>query len=98
MGKEGMGFDLSKELTDTWWTKAYSDSLSRINVSAGDGDEVDVRIRGDDEEEVDLVDNSALVKNKKKSKKVPGYTEELRPMDKMRRKMLKANFTTFSKV
>ncbi len=33
-GKEGMGFDLSKDLVDTWWTRAYSDSLNRIDVKA----------------------------------------------------------------
>ena len=33
-GKEGMGFDFSKDLVDTWWTRAYSDSLNRIDVSS----------------------------------------------------------------
>jgi len=31
-GKEGMGFDFAKDLVDPWWSKAYDDSLKRINV------------------------------------------------------------------
>jgi len=31
-GKEGMGFDMAKDLVDPWWSRAYDDSLKRINV------------------------------------------------------------------
>jgi len=93
-GKEGMGFDLSQELTDTWWTKAYSDSLSRIKVDS-QGEEVDVKL-------IDDSDGSQGKKKRKGSKRsITDNTDnepELRPMEKMRRKMMKANFTTFSKV
>jgi len=89
-GKEGMGYELGHELTDTWWTKAYSDSLSRINVTMDEiQGEVAVTIQEDD------VDPSPS-KKKKSKKSVVEITEE-RPMDKMRRKIMKANFTPFSK-
>ena len=79
-GKEGVGFDLSKELTDTWWTRAYSDSLNRVTVATASEDdptgEVKVSFNDDDDDGT-------------------GRTNE---MAKMRKRMLKSNFTDFSKV
>jgi len=70
-GKEGMGFDLSKDLVDAWWTRSYSDSLNRVNVSTVEGDKVVVS--------------------------TPCEEEDGSPMAKMRKRMLKANFTDFTK-
>ncbi|CAL8092424.1 unnamed protein product [Orchesella dallaii] len=84
VGKEGMGFDLSKELVDTWWTRAYDDSLKRINVDENDGsDTVGVSLQ-EDEDDGNL-QGGGLVK------------DEERPFIRMKKRMTKATFTTFSK-
>lgn len=96
MGKEGMGFDLCEELTSTWWTKAYSDSLHRLNVNVQkqpkgvdddvDGPVISISIKSDDDANDDAEVDAKTPKN------------GARPMERMRRRMMKANFTEFSKV
>jgi len=88
VGKEGMGFDLSKELVDTWWTRAYDDSLKRINIDNDSctNETVGVTLQGDDDE-----GNASgnLVKE--------SGSESERPFQKMRKRMMKASFPIFSK-
>lgn len=84
VGKEGMGYDFSKELVDTWWTRAYDDSLNRINVESrvGSSETIGVTLRNDEEH----------------TGGEKAVAVEERPFDKMRKRMMKATFTTFSKV
>lgn len=98
-GKEGMGYDFSKELVDTWWTRAYDDSLKRINI-ATDGDTseiVGVTLNEDDD------DNKASKEDIEKASRKKGIVASVsgmveRPFEKMKKRMMKARFTTFSKV
>jgi len=87
VGKEGMGYDFSKELVDTWWTRAYDDSLKRINVDVDSSTMETVGVVLQDDE--DDKDNESLVKDKDSSSE--------RPFQKMKKRMMKATFTTFSK-
>lgn len=84
-GKTGMGWDLCKDLTDTWWTRAYSDSLQRISVDK-DG-AVSIQDKEGDKADKDV-----------RAKMYLDAGLEERPMEKMRRRMMKANFTEFSQV
>ena len=81
-GKEGMGFDLSKELVDTWWTRSYSDSLARININPVTNAETDVPNEEDEGVRVSFLRDES------------GVDE----MSKMRRRMMGSNFLEFSKV
>ncbi|ODM96092.1 G patch domain-containing protein 4 [Orchesella cincta] len=84
VGKEGMGFDFSKELVDTWWTRAYDDSLKRINVDENDASDI-VGVSLQDGENDGSLQGGGLVK------------DEERPFIRMKKRMMKATFTTFSK-
>jgi len=86
-GKEGMGYELGKDLTDTWWTKAYSDSLRRVQVCVED----------EDESAEEVTRKKKKRKHDKDKDTGKDVTEEGPTMQKMKERMMKANFTSFSK-
>lgn len=78
-----MGFDLAKDLVDQWWTNAYNESLNRVNIEM----------------------KATVEKNKEPYEKLvvsmsnEGEQDDgIPPSAKIRKRMLKSNFTEFSKV
>lgn len=91
-GNEGLGFDLAKDLVDPWWTRAYDDSLKRISISttvdtATTSDSLHVSFREDD---ISADEDDCDLKLKQEASD--------RPFHRMRKRMMKTNFVTFSKV
>lgn len=81
-GREGMGFDLSKDLVDTWWTRSYTESLARIHINP-------VTIA--DTQPLDDEDEGVRVTFQQDDS---GGDE----FSKMRRRMMSSSFQEFSKV
>jgi len=66
-GKEGMGFDLAKELTDTWWTRSYDASLKAINVE-DNGEDSGVKVLRPDDGSAESTDSPAAQMRKRMMK------------------------------
>jgi len=85
LGKDGLGYDMSKELVDTWWTRSYQDSLSRININSSTSASATSSQCVDEED-----DEGVRVT----------FTQDdsgVDEMSKMRRRMMRSNFQEFSK-